>query len=104
MPVTHEVIEKKDHLLNFAKKIPIETNAFERQAKRFLSIAAFLFMAVSFFMLHKAAEAAPTLPPTIISYQGKVLSSSNTPISTAFPRMTTLPRPVRYAWRMLSLL
>ncbi len=26
MPVTHEVIERKDHLLNFAKKIPIETN------------------------------------------------------------------------------
>ncbi|GIL18091.1 MAG: 3-oxoacyl-[acyl-carrier-protein] synthase 3 [Oligoflexia bacterium] len=26
MPVTHEVIEKKGHLLNFAKKIPIETN------------------------------------------------------------------------------
>lgn len=25
-PVTHEVIEKKGHLLNFAKKIPIETN------------------------------------------------------------------------------
>ena len=26
MPVSHAVIEKKDHLLNFAKKIPIETN------------------------------------------------------------------------------
>lgn len=26
MPVTHEVIENKGHLLNFAKKIPIETN------------------------------------------------------------------------------
>lgn len=25
-PTTHEVIEKKGHLLNFAKKIPIETN------------------------------------------------------------------------------
>lgn len=25
-PVTHEVLEKRDHLLNFAKKIPIETN------------------------------------------------------------------------------
>jgi 3-oxoacyl-[acyl-carrier-protein] synthase-3 len=25
-PITHEVIEKKEHLLNFAKKIPIETN------------------------------------------------------------------------------
>jgi 3-oxoacyl-[acyl-carrier-protein] synthase III len=26
LPVTHEVIEKKRHLLDFAKKIPIETN------------------------------------------------------------------------------
>ena len=26
MPVTHQVIENKGHLLNFAKKIPIETN------------------------------------------------------------------------------
>lgn len=26
MPITHEVIEKKKHLLDFAKKIPIETN------------------------------------------------------------------------------
>ncbi len=26
-PVTHEVIEKKEHLLNFAKKIPLETNS-----------------------------------------------------------------------------
>jgi 3-oxoacyl-[acyl-carrier-protein] synthase III len=26
MPVTNTVMEKKDHLLNFAKKIPIETN------------------------------------------------------------------------------
>jgi 3-oxoacyl-[acyl-carrier-protein] synthase-3 len=25
-PVTHEVLEKREHLLNFAKKIPIETN------------------------------------------------------------------------------
>lgn len=25
-PITHEVLEKKGHLLNFAKKIPIETN------------------------------------------------------------------------------
>jgi len=25
-PLTHEVIEKREHLLNFAKKIPIETN------------------------------------------------------------------------------
>jgi len=25
-PITHEVIEKKQHLLNFAKRIPIETN------------------------------------------------------------------------------
>jgi 3-oxoacyl-[acyl-carrier-protein] synthase-3 len=27
MPVTHEVIDRKDHLLNFAKKIPLETNS-----------------------------------------------------------------------------
>ncbi len=27
MPITKEVIEKKDHLLNFAKKIPLETNS-----------------------------------------------------------------------------
>jgi len=26
LPITHEVIEKKKHLLDFAKKIPIETN------------------------------------------------------------------------------
>lgn len=26
-PITHERIEKKEHLLNFAKKIPVETNA-----------------------------------------------------------------------------
>lgn len=26
MPLTHDVLEKKAHLLNFAKKIPIETN------------------------------------------------------------------------------
>lgn len=26
-PVTHEVIERKGHLLNFAKKIPLETNS-----------------------------------------------------------------------------
>lgn len=27
MPTTHDVLEKKQHLLNFAKKIPLETNA-----------------------------------------------------------------------------
>lgn len=27
MPVTHEVIDRKDHQLNFAKKIPLETNS-----------------------------------------------------------------------------
>ncbi len=27
MPITHQVVENKGHLLNFAKKIPIETNA-----------------------------------------------------------------------------
>lgn len=27
-PMTHDVIEKKGHLLNFAKKIPIETNGY----------------------------------------------------------------------------
>lgn len=27
-PITHEVIENKQHLLDFAKKIPIETNGF----------------------------------------------------------------------------
>lgn len=27
MPVTHEVIDQKGHLLNFAKKIPLETNS-----------------------------------------------------------------------------
>jgi 3-oxoacyl-[acyl-carrier-protein] synthase III len=27
MPITHERIEKKEHLLNFAKKIPTETNS-----------------------------------------------------------------------------
>jgi 3-oxoacyl-[acyl-carrier-protein] synthase-3 len=26
MPISHDVLERKDHLLNFAKKIPIETN------------------------------------------------------------------------------
>ena len=26
-PITHEVVEKKEHLLNFAKKIPLETNS-----------------------------------------------------------------------------
>lgn len=28
-PITHERIEKKEHLLNFAKKIPTETNAIQ---------------------------------------------------------------------------
>lgn len=27
MPMTHEVIDRNDHLLNFAKKIPLETNS-----------------------------------------------------------------------------
>lgn len=27
MPITKEVVERKDHLLNFAKKIPLETNS-----------------------------------------------------------------------------
>ncbi len=29
MPMSHEVIERKGHLLNFAKKIPIETNGIQ---------------------------------------------------------------------------
>ncbi len=29
MPITHDRIEKKEHLLNFAKKIPLETNAIQ---------------------------------------------------------------------------
>ncbi|MCO5113120.1 MAG: ketoacyl-ACP synthase III [Bdellovibrionaceae bacterium] len=29
MPISHDAIEKKEHLLNFAKKIPTETNAIQ---------------------------------------------------------------------------
>lgn len=65
-PITHEVIEKRDHLLNFAKKIPIETNGthwprltrkiLDRIHKNPYDISHFFLTQININSIHEALD------------------------------------------------
>lgn len=66
MPVTHEVLEKKKHLLDFAKKIPIETNGthwprltnilLDRVHKRADDVKHFFMTQININSIHEALD------------------------------------------------
>lgn len=66
MPITHEVIEKKKHLLDFAKKIPIETNGthwprlthllLDRTHKRPDDVAHFFMTQININSIHETLD------------------------------------------------
>lgn len=66
-PITHEVLEKREHLLNFAKKIPIETNGthWPRLTKKLLNtigqsekdIRHFFMTQINIESIHEALDA-----------------------------------------------
>jgi 3-oxoacyl-[acyl-carrier-protein] synthase-3 len=65
-PVTHQVIEQKGHLLNFAKKIPIETNGthwprlthklMDRLQKRSDDVKHFFLTQININSIHEALD------------------------------------------------
>ena len=65
-PVSHDVIEKREHLLNFAKKIPIETNGthWPRLTRKILDhvhktpqdIAHFFLTQININSIHEALD------------------------------------------------
>ncbi len=67
IPVTHEVLEKKGHLLDFAKKIPIETNGthwprlthilLDRMHKAPADIDHFFLTQINIQSIHEALDA-----------------------------------------------
>lgn len=66
MPMTHEVLEKREHLLNFAKKIPIETNGtqwprltnilLDRIQKKASDIDHFFLTQINIQSIHEALD------------------------------------------------
>ncbi len=66
IPMTHEVLEKREHLLNFAKKIPIETNGtqwprlthklLERLHKKTADIDHFFLTQINIGSIHEALD------------------------------------------------
>lgn len=65
-PITHDVVEKKEHLLNFAKKIPIETNGthwprlarilLDRIHKKETDINHFFLTQINIGSIHEALD------------------------------------------------
>jgi len=65
-PITHEVVERRGHLLNFAKKIPIETNGkhwprlthrlLDRVRKRPEDIKHFFLTQININSIHEALD------------------------------------------------
>ncbi len=53
-----------------------------RVRREFFFIGLFLFF-VGAFLFSQIGRAAPAAPPSIVTYQGKILDSTNTPIDTA---------------------
>ncbi len=63
-----------------------QKNIFQNSAilsRVFLPIGLFLFFLGALFYSQIAVQAAPAAPPSIVSYQGKILDDTNSPISTA---------------------
>lgn len=66
MPITHDVVEKKGHLLNFAKKIPLETNSvhwprlvnilLDRTQKKVTDVASFFVTQINIGTINEAMD------------------------------------------------